>query len=588
MDRLMDYPGQVPLETDLLNAQRFGMIGLGYALQGYLGTGTVVDGFTCTQTAVASTSFLLNPGTIMTLANVDANAFSSLAPDTAHQIIKQGILHDPQTFTPTGFTLSAGQSINILVEVQQADIDGTPIVLPYMNPNNILVAWTGPAGLGATNNTVRASAVVPQLKYGTVAATGTQTTPAVDAGYTPLFVITLPFGWTTITSANISVHPQAPFINAGAKLPAAPASFQNGQWTWAGSFGGTANALTATLSPAPASLVAGFVVRGNIVSTNTGAMTLNVNGLGAVAAVRDDNVAMIGGECVAAQEVEWTYNGTRFVMTSPLPLSFLNTKYLPTIASTSFFVATTGSDTTGDGSAAHPWATIQHAVNSAASFSSAGTVTISVADGTYTGGCVIPPSFIAGWNIVGNITTPANCIINATAAVAPGRGFVCGYGVNAQIQGFWIKPYYESINIQPGATVNVGNLNVSPPVSNTPAIGLYSGNVLFFGTVTLNNGTYSGALGVSYGGLAIVGYLDALQSTTCAFHYGTSTFTVGTMYATQSGSIALYPTQISQTGTVTGSKYACAVNGTINSQTGGINFLSGSIAGNTATGGQYL
>ena len=45
MDRLMNYAGAIPLETDLLITNRNAMIAVGYALQGYLGQGTVVDGF---------------------------------------------------------------------------------------------------------------------------------------------------------------------------------------------------------------------------------------------------------------------------------------------------------------------------------------------------------------------------------------------------------------------------------------------------------------------------------------------------------------------------------------------------------------
>ena len=43
-NRRIVYPGQIPLETDILATNKESMIGLGYALQAALGTGTSVDG----------------------------------------------------------------------------------------------------------------------------------------------------------------------------------------------------------------------------------------------------------------------------------------------------------------------------------------------------------------------------------------------------------------------------------------------------------------------------------------------------------------------------------------------------------------
>ena len=47
-------------------------------------------------------------------------------------------------------------------------------------------------------------------------------------------------------------------------------------------------------------------------------------------------------------------------------------------AAETYYVATTGSDTTGDGSAGNPWATIQYAINQSSSGD-----TVTVEEGTY-------------------------------------------------------------------------------------------------------------------------------------------------------------------------------------------------------------
>jgi nitrous oxidase accessory protein NosD len=67
-----------------------------------------------------------------------------------------------------------------------------------------------------------------------------------------------------------------------------------------------------------------------------------------------------------------------------LVLSFSLITAVPAMAQTTWYVATTGSDTTGDGTSGNPWATIQHAVNTVAADD-----TINVAAGTYNENVVI-------------------------------------------------------------------------------------------------------------------------------------------------------------------------------------------------------
>ena len=73
--------------------------------------------------------------------------------------------------------------------------------------------------------------------------------------------------------------------------------------------GGTANALTATLTPAPAALVAGLTVWLDITATNTAAATLNLNGLGAVPIVRQSGTALAAGDLAPPSIVPMIYDG---------------------------------------------------------------------------------------------------------------------------------------------------------------------------------------------------------------------------------------------------------------------------------------
>lgn len=75
---------------------------------------------------------------------------------------------------------------------------------------------------------------------------------------------------------------------------------------------GSANAYVVTLSPVPSSLSTGFPVRFKAGNTNTGASTLNVNALGAVAIHRQDGSALQAGDITAGQMVYTSFDGTYF------------------------------------------------------------------------------------------------------------------------------------------------------------------------------------------------------------------------------------------------------------------------------------
>ena len=128
----------------------------------------------------------IGPGRIYSLQNVDNTAYGSLPANTANQIMKQGILATAvQLSCPPPST--SGFSINYLVEAIYQDSDATPVLLPFFNANNPTVPFQGPNGNGAASNTQRLGLVGLQLKAGAAAPSGTQTTPAPDAGFVGLY-----------------------------------------------------------------------------------------------------------------------------------------------------------------------------------------------------------------------------------------------------------------------------------------------------------------------------------------------------------------------------------------------------------------
>ena len=232
MDRNIVYPASIPLDTDILTLNRNTMIGLGYLLQMVVGSGVVVDGLTCSPTSPPSMTVTVGPGSITQISVIDTNAYGSLAADPVDPLVKMGINTQPTSFTVTAPTTS-GQAVCYLIEAAFEESDTNPIVLPYYNAANPSQPYTGPSGSGNAQNTQRISAAQLQLKNGSPGNAGSETVPAADSGWVGLYVITVNYGQTTVTSSNITVLPTAPFLRS--KLPALGPGFGSGVESFASS-----------------------------------------------------------------------------------------------------------------------------------------------------------------------------------------------------------------------------------------------------------------------------------------------------------------------------------------------------------------
>ena len=234
MDRNIVYPAGIPLDTDILSLNRNAMIGLGYLMQAVLGTTTIVDGLACSPTTPASMTVTIGPGCITQVSTIDQNAYGSLSADS-DPLMKMGI-----NIASTSFTLAApttsGQAIDYLIEAAFEESDAAAVVLPYYNATNPSQPYSGPGNSGISQNTQRIQRVQLQLKSGVPASAGSQTAPPADSGWTGLYVITVGYGQTTVTVANISVLPTAPYVRY--KLPALGPGFGSGVATFpiSGSF----------------------------------------------------------------------------------------------------------------------------------------------------------------------------------------------------------------------------------------------------------------------------------------------------------------------------------------------------------------
>ena len=211
MNRTIVYPGSIPQDTDILSLNRNTLLGIGYLAQAVLGTNVVADGLACSPTTPASMAITIGPGSLTSFGPVDVNSYGSLPADTTETVVKMGINLDPITFNLTA-PIATGTAINYLIEGSFFEGDTSPVVLPYYNAANPSQPFSGANNSGGAQNTLREANVQVRLVAGAAAPAGTQTTPAPDAGWVGLWVVTVFNSMTSIGGGTISVYPLAPFL----------------------------------------------------------------------------------------------------------------------------------------------------------------------------------------------------------------------------------------------------------------------------------------------------------------------------------------------------------------------------------------
>ncbi len=573
MNRHIVYPGQIPLDTDLLNAIQDGYYGLGWIAESVLGTATAIIGLAVEATSPASMQVTVAPGAIYSLQTVDSSAYGSLGTD-GNQFVKQGLSTSTQTLTLTA-PATVGYSVNYLVQVAFSETDTDAVILPYYNASDPSTAWSGPANAGTSQNTVRQDGCVIQLKAGTPAATGSQTTPSADAGYTGVYVITVANGQTTITSSNISLLATAPYFPT---LPQVPGKVQNSEWTYA-TAGGTSNSLTASISPIPSAYKAGLGVLLKIATTNTGAATLNLNGLGAKTITRADGLALQAGDLKSGSVVRFVYDGANFQV---LGLS----KKIVLSVDTTFYVSTAGSDSTGDGSSAAPWATIQKAADFLAEYVDAAgfTITIQLATaGTYNGAVSFskPIAGVGNGNpvvILGSVGSGASYIVQNTSgtALSSSASVVEISGLTIIGTGSMAAACITASTT--GGIIKIGAGVIFGATQGTHMLAYYGGFINVEASYTISGGGTIHCSAASGGIILFTQLITVTVSGTPAF----------SSYFVTAVAAAIDCRSVTFSGSATGTRYFANVGGTINTNGGGANYFPGNAAGSTANGGVYV
>jgi hypothetical protein len=350
---------------------------------------------------------------------------------------------------------------------------------------------------------------------------------------------------------------------------------QRGQTVY-GVDSGSVNALVVSLSPALAEYKAGLTLRIKAANSNTGASILTANGLGAKAVVRRDGTILRDSDIISGAVQEYVYDGTSFQLVSASGRAAL-------VRNVDLYVNGSLGNDANDGTAnisGKALATIQKAIDIAFSYPpSQYVITIHVADGTY--GWFLTPTY-GGPPIVvvGNITTPANVVVDGTSAPE------------------------ACVLVQGPNTLTVKKLKVQAGGSNKRGLCAKQGGSLF--TEDTLSGAISGEVFAAFGGGSTVYPGNHTFSGNCgSFWYATNTsyipfrtgvvFTFSTTLTVTAGAFVndcgviqadIPPPSFVNAGNVTGQKWLAQLNGVINTQGAGT-YFPGTVSGAASSGGQY-
>lgn len=256
-------------------------------------------------------------------------------------------------------------------------------------------------------------------------------------------------------------------------------------------------------------------------------------------------------------------------------------------ANLTVYVSTTGNDNNTGLSAGSPFLTLNKAYNFIRdNYDLNGyTATIQLADGTYTTGLNAQGSVVGRTQIgggaagtiilAGNAGTPTAVVIDVTG----GPAISCSSSAAVTVQNMKLQGGY-GIGVSTRGEVNIGSGITFGPCTAAHVFLSIGAPYLKVGA----NYTIAGAAPIHWW-VAETGNIDCGGKTITLT--GTPAFSNAFAIASGSGS------QISCggntfSGSATGARYYANVNGAINTSGGGANYLPGSLAGSTATGGQYV
>ena len=280
---------------------------------------------------------------------------------------------------------------------------------------------------------------------------------------------------------------------------------------------------------------------------------------------------------VRDEEIRYTYTGSPLAWTKEDTL--LNISEMLTADRTYYVDGTNGSDSNdGLSTGAGAFATIQKAVDVASGLIiGAQTVTISVADDTYSENVTLGAIPSGKIIIEGNTSTPANCIIS-------GGSSACVQA--AGTYGQWAIRGFRLNGTNFGLQANGGGLEFDFIDFNNTGNHIDARNFGVLDKIDGASQTYTISAGAAHHVRAASSSFINISGANVTVG---ASLTFSTAFARARFASVLVANSITfSTTTATGTRYDIDGNGVIHTGGGGANYFPGNAAGTTATGGQYL
>jgi hypothetical protein len=251
-------------------------------------------------------------------------------------------------------------------------------------------------------------------------------------------------------------------------------------------------------------------------------------------------------------------------------------------ANRSYYVRTDGSDSNNGlaNTSGGAFLTIQKAIDTACALDlSIYNVTINVADGTYSGGIALKPYLGTGpITIIGNTSTPANCLLQGTGSRIGAESTFSTY----EMRGF------ETQTVTSGNSIGLSGIGILK--LNNWRFGACAGSHLRIdkgARLDGKSGSFTISANATY--FAIGGYSATIDFNSATITLDASVTFTATAYAQYMALVNFQQATFSLGAySVTGQRYNASGLSLISSGGGGGSFIPGSTAGATSSGGTYL
>lgn len=276
--RVTVYTNQVPFEADVLRSNSYKMADVSKLAETILGSGIgntkLVSGLPCLPISPPGLQVTVGSGCLYSFESYDATNYGVLPADNNpnHRLYKQAINFDLVTLD-TPAPLVVGNSIVYLVQGAFQTLDVNIVSRPYFNSSD------PQSPIFADLSDTRTDNILINIKNGIESPSPTPPTP--DAGFVPLYYVTVSFGQTVIVPNNITVANGAPFVTESLTQKVSYNDLRSEKYTYFQDVG-VVNSIVVNPGPAYLNFNEGSSITVKVLNNVNGPSTISINGISSI------------------------------------------------------------------------------------------------------------------------------------------------------------------------------------------------------------------------------------------------------------------------------------------------------------------